>query len=119
MHENNWKERDFKIDFEPFGIKGVPKKLDENKNNKTMPQVSVQVSNIYSSSDTHFFRGKTKTVHFPEVFSGKKTRNDFTAKLLTSTLFMCSFFSEMIINHFFWIARYTPQGFMTPRAMFL
>ena len=117
MHENNWKERDFKIDFEPFGIKGVPPKLDEN--NKTMPHVSVQVSNIYSSSDTHFFRGITTTVPFPEVFSGKKTRNDFTAKLLTSTLFMRSFFSEMIVNHFFWIARYTPQGFMTPCAMIL
>ena len=70
MHENNWKEQDFKIDFEPFEIKGVPKKLDEN--NKTMPHVSVQVSNIYSSSDTHFFRGLITTVHFPEVFSGKK-----------------------------------------------
>ena len=118
MHENNWKEQDFKIDFEPFEIKGVPKKRDEN--NKTMPHVSLQVSNIYPSSDTHFFRGLITTVHFPEVFSGKKkTRNDFTAKLLTSTLFMRSFFSDMIINHFFWIARYTPQGFMTPRAMFL
>ena len=72
MHQNNWKEQDFKIDFEPFEIKGVPKKLDEN--NKTMPNVSVQVSNIYSSSDTHFFRGLITTVHFPEVFSGKKKR---------------------------------------------
>ena len=78
MHENNWKERDFKIDFELFGIKGVPKKLDEN--NKTMPHVSVQVSNVYSSSDTHFFRGITTTVHFPEVFSGKKNEERLHGK---------------------------------------
>ena len=78
MHENNWKEQDFKIDFEPFEIKGVPKKLDEN--NKTMPHVSVQVSNIYSSSHTHFFRGLITTVHFPEVFSGKKNEERLHGK---------------------------------------
>ena len=76
VHENNWKKQDFKIDFQPFGIKGVPPKNWTKTKTTKLCHISACKYLIFIHPKIHISFAAEQTVHFPEVFSGTKRGTD-------------------------------------------